>query len=79
MSDQEIIWNGTNTDEVVRFCYDWTTDYCSYHREFTNLLTGERTLEIEPGDTMRGYSLDVPIGSKCIRREKNYHRWIEVQ
>ena len=74
-----IIWDGENTEEVVQFCEQWQYSLCSIHREFKNLLSGERTLEIEPSDTMRGCCLSIPIGAKCIRAEKGSHRYIIVE
>lgn len=79
MNPASIEWNGKNTEEVVRFCVDWEYDLCSIHREFTNLVTGERTLEIEPSDTMRGRCLDIPIGAKCERAEKNGRCYIDIK
>lgn len=75
----EIVWNGENTEEVARFCVGWDSTLCFIFREFTNLLTGERTLEIEPGDTMRYCSLDIPLNKRAIRKSKGYRHWIEVQ
>ena len=62
-----MIWDGSNTEEVVEYCIEWDNALCSYHREFDNLITGERTLEIEPADIMRGYSVLIPLGAKPLR------------
>ena len=73
-----IQWTGENTDEVVSFCTSWEPALCGIYNEFTNELTGKRTLEIEPGDTMRGYSLFIPINAVCVRSKDGYRRFITV-
>ena len=74
-----MIWDGNNTEDIVSYCADWNPDLCTYHHEFVNLLTGVRTLSIEPADTMRGYDLQIPIGAKCIRVKEGYRHFIVVE
>lgn len=75
----EIVWNGENTEDVVRFCEGWDVSLCHIHREFDNLLTGERTLEIEPSDTMRGSAFDIPLNRRIVRMGDGHRRWLVVE
>lgn len=77
MSDR-ITWSGENTEDVVDFCVSWDYSLCHIHREYINLTTKARTLEIEPADTMRGNCLDIALGSECQRAEKSNRRFIVV-
>lgn len=79
MRMNEIVWNGENTEEVVRFCVGWDVSLCCIHREFDNLLTGERMLEIEPSDTMRGFTFDIPLNKRIVRMNEGYRRWLVVE
>lgn len=75
----EIVWSGENTEDVVRFCEGWDASLCRIHREFDNLLTSERTLEIEPSDTMRGSAFDIPLNRRIVRMGDGHRRWLAVE
>lgn len=74
-----MIWDGNNTEEVVEYCIEWDNHLCSYHREFNNLITGERTLEIEPADIMRDSGVLIPLGAKILREKKGNRNIIVVE
>ncbi len=74
-----VVWNGENTDDVVRRCVDWDTSLCCIWREFTNRLTGERTLEIEPADTMRGRPAIITINQPVVLMKDGYRRFLRQE
>jgi hypothetical protein len=65
--NKRMTWDGTNTEEVVDFCASWVYDLCHIYSTFTNQVTGELTLCIEPADTMRKSCLYIPIGKTVVR------------
>ena len=66
-----IIWNGKNTEDVVRFCYYYYRDLCPCYNTFTNLVTGKQTLSVEPGDIMRKSCFYIELGQTVIASKSN--------
>lgn len=62
----KIIWDGKNTEDVVRFCCKYDYDLCEIYKEFDNLITKERNLSIEPKDIMRHYDFLVPLNGTVV-------------
>ena len=61
---EAIKWTGKNTKEVVTFCCDHT-DLCGIHNADND------TLQIEPADTMRHYSVFVPLNGYAVKMKSN--------
>ena len=79
MAEEYIVWDGSNTEEVVRFCASWEYELCEIYQTGKNLITGKEMLTIEPSDTMRGSCCHIQLGERAIRKEKNHHRYIKVE
>lgn len=79
MAEEYIVWDGTNTEEVVKFCTYWQYELCGIHRVEKNLITGKDMLTIEPSDTMRGSCCNIQLGERAVRKEKNHYRYIVVE
>ena len=62
----EIVWNGENTDEVVKFCCDWEYELCPIYSVY-DTKDGAKRLCIEPSDTMRHSCLYVDLGKRVVR------------
>lgn len=79
MIEEFMVWNGDNTEDVVKFCVDWQYELCSIYSITTNLLNGKPMVRIEPADTMRNSCVYVCLGDTVIRKQKSlYHKYIEV-
>ena len=65
---KSIIWDGTNTKEVVEFCSQnkFKNGLCHIHSTYKNLQTGILTLCIEPGEIMRQSTFHIPLNSEVI-------------
>ena len=84
MENGPMIWDGTNTDEVVKWCCAWMPDLChitniTHHTNITyHTVTGRLALVIEPADIMRKSDLYIPVGAILMRCENQYNRFIKV-
>lgn len=65
----EMVWNGENTEEVVKFCCDWEYQLCPVYCVYAG--DNSRYLCIEPADTMRGTCLYINEGQKAVRALSN--------
>lgn len=78
MENGSMIWDGTNTDEVVDWCCAWMPDLCHITNITRHSVTGRLALVIEPADIMRKSDLYIPVGAILMRCENQYNRFIKV-
>lgn len=78
MENGPMIWDGTNTDEVVKWCCAWMPDLCHITNITHHTVTGRLALVIEPADIMRKSDLYIPVGAILMRCENQYNRFIKV-
>lgn len=57
-----IVWDGKNTEDVVRFCYYYMYELCGCYQTHTNDNNMLCALTVEPADTIRHSSFSIRLG-----------------
>lgn len=66
-----IVWNGKNTEDVVRFCCNYMYELCGCYQTHTNANNELCALTVETADTMRHSSFDIKLGQTVIASKSN--------